>query len=42
MKLSVEQGITGGIPASGSNFGLVYNHEVILEEPAQFDWYDGG
>ena len=42
MKLSVEQGITGGIPASGSNFGLVYNPEVILEEPAQFDWYDGG
>lgn len=42
MKLSVEQGITGGIPASGSDFGLVYNPEVILEAPAQFDWYDGG
>ena len=42
MKLSVEQGITGGIPSSGSNFGLVYNPEVIIEEPAQFDWYDGG
>lgn len=42
VKLSVEQGITGGIPASGSNFGLVYNPEVMLEAPAQFDWYDGG
>lgn len=42
MKLSVEQGITGGIPASGSNFGLVYNPEVIVEEQNQFDWYDGG
>ncbi|MGN0404573.1 MAG: acyl CoA:acetate/3-ketoacid CoA transferase [Bariatricus sp.] len=42
MKLSVEQGITGGIPSSGSNFGLVYNPEVILEAPSQFDWYDGG
>lgn len=42
VKLSVEQGITGGIPASGSNFGLVYNPEVILEAPYQFDWYDGG
>lgn len=42
MKLSVEQGITGGIPAGGSNFGLVYNPEVILEAPSQFDWYDGG
>lgn len=42
MKLSVEQGITGGIPASGSDFGLVYNPEVILEAPCQFDWYDGG
>ncbi len=42
VKLSVEQGITGGIPALGSNFGLVYNPEVILDAPAQFDWYDGG
>lgn len=42
MKLSVEQGITGGIPSSGSDFGLVYNPEVILESPYQFDWYDGG
>ncbi len=42
MKLSVEQGVTGGIPSGGSNFGLVYNPEVIIEEPAQFDWYDGG
>lgn len=42
MKLSVEQGITGGIPADGSDFGLVYNPEVILEASSQFDWYDGG
>ena len=42
MKLSVEQGITGGIPSSGSNFGLVYNPEVIIDAPSQFDWYDGG
>ena len=42
VKLSVEQGITGGIPASGSDFGMVYNPEVILEEQNQFDWYDGG
>lgn len=42
MKLSVEQGITGGIPSSGSNFGLVYNPDVILDAPYQFDWYDGG
>lgn len=42
MKLSVEQGITGGIPAGGSDFGLVHFPEVMLEAPAQFDWYDGG
>ena len=42
MTLSVEQGITGGIPSSGSNFGLVYNPEVIVDAPYQFDWYDGG
>ena len=42
MTLSVEQGITGGIPSSGSNFGLVYDPQVIVDAPSQFDWYDGG
>lgn len=40
--LSVEQGIIGGIPQSGSNFGLVLNPSAIVDEPYQFDWYDGG
>lgn len=42
IRLSVEQGITGGVPSGGSNFGLVYNPDVILETTHQFDWYDGG
>ena len=42
IKLSVEQGLTGGVPSGGSNFGLVYNPDVILETTHQFDWYDGG
>lgn len=42
IKLSVEQGLTGGVPSGGSNFGLVYNPDVILDTTHQFDWYDGG
>lgn len=42
INLSVEQGLTGGVPSGGSNFGLVYNPDVILDTSHQFDWYDGG
>ena len=42
LTLSIESGITGGIPAQLGDFGVAYNADAIIEQSLQFDFYDGG
>ena len=42
MVLTNEQGFIGGAPLTGVDSGAAENYDAVVDQPYQFDFYDGG